>query len=91
MQDSETGIDAARLFVPDWNFSPFAGVNYSSWSVEGVVSILGTTFDTGGGMPGVFYLTFGLDWQADFGLNVGAGGNLLLSPKELTDSVTIVP
>ena len=81
----------ARLFIPGFSFSPFVGFNYSHWSATGSVDFGGQTINAGSGLPGVMYVTFGVDWQTSIGFNIGAGAHYLLSPTQLTQYINIVP
>jgi len=67
-----------RFFVPDWNFSPVAGISWATVSVTVTgTSVLG---DVGGfsGSGSHLYATFGFDWQTGMGFSLGAGYNLSL-------------
>jgi len=68
----------ARFFVPDWSFSPVAGISWATVSVT--VSGTGVIGDVGGfsGSGSHMYATFGFDWQTGMGFSLGAGYNLSL-------------
>lgn len=80
-----------RLFIPGWSFSPFVGFNYTHWSATGSVTLGTQTINAGSGLPGVMYLTFGLDWQTHFGFNVGGGAHYILSPSQLANALSVSP
>ncbi len=80
-----------RLFIPGWSFSPFAGFNYTHWSATGNVTMGTQTIPAGSGLPGVMYLTFGLDWQTHAGFNIGGGVHYVLSPSQLSSAISLTP
>lgn len=80
-----------RFFIPGWSFSPFLGFNYSHWSATGNVTLGTQTINAGSGLPGVMYLTFGLDWQTHAGFNVGGGAHYILAPTQLSTAISVTP
>jgi hypothetical protein len=73
-EESQTTIGAAAKFmVPGWNLTPAVTVGYSHISVtEGMFTLSEYKSNN-------IYTGIGVDWQADFGLNLGAGMNLSLN------------
>ncbi|HEY6951801.1 MAG TPA: hypothetical protein VI758_05305 [Bacteroidota bacterium] len=67
-----------RAMVPNWNFTPVVGLSFASVSVTATGT--GVSGDVGGfsGSASHLYATFGLDYQAGIGFNVGAGYNFSL-------------
>jgi hypothetical protein len=59
----------AKLFIPDWNFSPTVGATYSLFKGDflGLVAIDSTACTT---------VQFGFDWQTGYGLYFGFGGTM---------------
>lgn len=67
-----------RAMVPNWNVTPVVGLSFASVSVS--ASGTAVTGDVGGFSASAshLYATFGIDYQAGIGFNVGAGYNLSL-------------
>jgi len=64
----------AKFFVPGWNFSPFAGAQYTFLQLD---SVLGISLPGGvNSSAGVLSVGGGVDWQTGFGLNLSAGAYL---------------
>ena len=62
----------AKFMLPDWNFTPFATLGYSNVDM----TVTGTGADTSslgglGASAGTLTYGFGIDWQTNFGFNLG--------------------
>jgi hypothetical protein len=80
----------AKVFLPDWNFSPFAGFSYGRWNVDGNVVFFGKSIPVDEALN-VMTLNAGIDWQTGWGLNLGGGISYVLAPSEIADSLSIIP
>ena len=66
-----------RAFVPDWDFSPTAGLGVGGVILNAAALPTGTAVVQGVNQSSTFvFLTLGLDWQTSFGLYLGAGVNV---------------
>jgi len=66
----------ARLFVPDWNFTPVGGISWATVSVTvSGTALLGDVagFSANGSH---MYATIGFDWQTGMGFSLGGGYNM---------------
>ena len=80
----------AKLLMPKWRFSPYAGFGYSN-TPEGSVTLLGTSLSAGIDGTAVTYGTFGLDYQGLSGFNFGFGFHYVISPALISDVLKTVP
>ncbi len=70
--DATTLGGEAKFLIPNWNFSPSAAFGYSY--VSATITGTGADLSSLGGLSGsdgATYMAFGLDWQTNYGLNLG--------------------
>lgn len=69
----------AKLFMPSWNFSPVAGINYTNITVSASGLAQGDAVNGISASGSAVYTNLGLSFQAGSGLMIEAGANVGLS------------
>lgn len=70
----------AKFMVPDWNFTPVLGINWSQVTVTTSGPSTTNTLYGYNSSASTSYVTLGLDWQAGIGFNLAFGFNESLTP-----------
>lgn len=85
------GASAKGFVIPSWNFSPYVGLSYGITSLSGEFELASKSI---GGVDSLKTLSalFGLDWQTNFGLNLGIDVSYFVSAPELKDAgISVLP